>query len=72
MPKIVIDFKLDQVPGWGYKVEDFVEVFKSSRTGVQHYINSVEVLEEDDGTEPRCVHGELEGECIKHSDCPVS
>lgn len=52
MPKIIIDIKLDSVPGWGVNIEDFVKYLKSSACGIHHYIQDVEVVVEPTAPEP--------------------
>ena len=58
MPKLLIDIKLDPVPGWGYTIEDFLEYFKSSRTGIPHYIKDVTVVPECPVVEHKSSRGE--------------
>lgn len=48
MPKLLIDIKLDPIPGWGNKIEDFVEHFKRSSCGIPHYIKDITVVDDAD------------------------
>lgn len=41
--KILVTVKLDPIPGWGHKVEDFVAQLRDN-SGIPHYIESVEVV----------------------------
>jgi hypothetical protein len=48
--------KLDPVPGWGQKAQDFVDALKAGH-GFPHYIESIVVLDEP---KPQSVLGDRE------------